>query len=166
MVPIYKYLLQGDFNLKILVYSGDDDGVCGTIGTQKWIWNLGNQLQVTSLPEEDEWQPYLFHGQLAGYFTIWRQIRLGFVTIRGAGHEVSYTLHIIHFSHISHGRLLFSFVVVLLLCRCQLINQRCHWISGLDIFWETGLERGRASPDDERGRREGEGEEELCIEII
>ena len=85
MIPIYKYLLQGNFNLKILVYSGDDDGVCGTIGTQKWIWNLGNRLTSP----EDEWRPYLFHGQLAGYYTIWRNNRMGFVTIRGAGHEVS-----------------------------------------------------------------------------
>jgi hypothetical protein len=84
MVPIYKYLLNGDFNLKILVYSGDDDGVCGTIGTQKWIWDLGNELTSP----DDEWQTYLVDGQLAGYYTIWRPNKMGFVTIHGAGHEV------------------------------------------------------------------------------
>lgn len=94
MVPVYRYLLQGNFNLRILVYSGDDDGVCGTIGTQKWIWNLGNTLTSP----DDEWQPYLFHGQLAGYYTIWRENKMGFVTIHGAGHEVS--LHLILFSRL------------------------------------------------------------------
>ena len=28
-------------DLRVLVYSGDDDGVCGTIGTQRWIYDLG-----------------------------------------------------------------------------------------------------------------------------
>ena len=85
MVPIYNYLLKGGFGLKILVYSGDDDGVCGTVGTQKWIWNL--ETEMTN-PETDEWQPYLFHNQLVGYFTVWKESKMGFVTIRGAGHEV------------------------------------------------------------------------------
>lgn len=31
-VPIYNYLIDGGFGLNILVYSGDDDSVCGTIG--------------------------------------------------------------------------------------------------------------------------------------
>lgn len=84
MVPIYKYLIEGNFGLRILVYSGDDDGVCGTVGTQKWIWNLGNKLSSIN----DEWQPYLFHNQLAGYYTVWKESKMGFVTIRGAGHEV------------------------------------------------------------------------------
>lgn len=83
MVPIYKYLIEGNYGLKILVYSGDDDGVCGTVGTQKWIWKLGNKLEP-----EDEWQPYLFHNQLVGYYTIWKDAKMGFVTIHGAGHEV------------------------------------------------------------------------------
>lgn len=30
--PIYNYLIDGGFGLDILVYSGDDDSVCGTIG--------------------------------------------------------------------------------------------------------------------------------------
>ena len=38
MQPIYQELLRSDAGLSILVYSGDDDAVCGTIGTQEWIW--------------------------------------------------------------------------------------------------------------------------------
>jgi hypothetical protein len=37
MVPIYQYLIDGGYGLNILVYSGDDDGVCATIGTQEWV---------------------------------------------------------------------------------------------------------------------------------
>ena len=37
MVPIYQYLIEGGYGLDILVYSGDDDSVCGTEATQKWV---------------------------------------------------------------------------------------------------------------------------------
>lgn len=36
--PIYNYLIDGGYGLNILVYSGDDDSICATIGTQSWIW--------------------------------------------------------------------------------------------------------------------------------
>lgn len=35
--PIYNYLINGGFGLDILVFSGDDDSVCATIGTQDWV---------------------------------------------------------------------------------------------------------------------------------
>jgi len=41
MTAYYNYLIDGDFGLDILVYSGDDDDVCATQGTQSWIWDLG-----------------------------------------------------------------------------------------------------------------------------
>lgn len=44
MVPIYQYLIDGGFGLDILVYSGDDDSVCATIGTQSWIWDMGYEV--------------------------------------------------------------------------------------------------------------------------
>lgn len=34
MVPIYQYLIDGGYDLDILVFSGDDDGVCATVGVQ------------------------------------------------------------------------------------------------------------------------------------
>lgn len=34
---IYNYLIDGGFGLNILVYSGDDDSVCATVGTQDWV---------------------------------------------------------------------------------------------------------------------------------
>jgi carboxypeptidase C (cathepsin A) len=80
--PIYNYLIDNKFGLNLLVYSGDDDAVCGTIGTQAWIWNLG--YQTTANP----WAVYTYNQQTAGYLTKWRNTKLAFLTIHGAGHEV------------------------------------------------------------------------------
>jgi hypothetical protein len=40
MEPYYQYLIDSGANLKILVFSGDDDSVCGTVGTQSWIYDV------------------------------------------------------------------------------------------------------------------------------
>ena len=82
MTPIYNYLLDGGYKLNILVYSGDDDDVCATIGTQSWIWGLGYNV------DGKEWQPYTVDSQVAGYLTKWSNTKLAFATVRGAGHEV------------------------------------------------------------------------------
>eukprot|EP00608_Synchroma_pusillum_P008497 CAMPEP_0198429554 /NCGR_PEP_ID=MMETSP1452-20131203/8168_1 /TAXON_ID=1181717 /ORGANISM="Synchroma pusillum, Strain CCMP3072" /LENGTH=457 /DNA_ID=CAMNT_0044149965 /DNA_START=4 /DNA_END=1377 /DNA_ORIENTATION=- len=85
MEKVYRYLLGGDhgYNLKVLVYSGDDDSVCATVGTQRFIYDLGPK--VTSL-----WDVWYVDGQTAGYLT---QFDAGtqdfsFLTVHGAGHEV------------------------------------------------------------------------------
>jgi len=80
--PIYNYLVDKKLNLDILVYSGDDDSVCGTVGTQSWIWDLGYTVAGKS------WKAYTYNQQTAGYSTIWADTGLGFLTIHGAGHEV------------------------------------------------------------------------------
>lgn len=80
--PIYNYLVDGGFGLNILVYSGDDDSICATIGTQSWIWDLGYEVAGK------EWQVYTVDQQTAGYLTQWKNTKLGFLTIHGAGHEV------------------------------------------------------------------------------
>ena len=82
MTPIYNYLIDSGANLTILVYSGDDDTVCATLGTQEWIWDLG--YNVSGKP----WQPYYVSGQPAGYLTKWKGTGLAFMTVHGAGHEV------------------------------------------------------------------------------
>lgn len=82
MVPIYSYLIDGNYDLDILVFSGDDDAVCGTVGVQHWIWELG--YKVTGRM----YQHYEVAGQMAGYATKWADAKLGFVTVHGAGHEV------------------------------------------------------------------------------
>jgi len=80
--PIYNYLIDGGFGLNILVYSGDDDSVCGTIGTQSWIWDLGYEVDGV------QWRPYMVNQQTAGFLTKYKNSGLAFLTIHGAGHEV------------------------------------------------------------------------------
>jgi carboxypeptidase C (cathepsin A) len=80
--PIYNYLINGGYGLNILVYSGDDDSICATIGTQSWIWNLGYT------PAADIWSVYTVDQQTAGYLTKWENTKLAFLTIHRAGHEV------------------------------------------------------------------------------
>ena len=41
MMPVYEKLLKASPPLKMLIYSGDDDAVCATLGTQQFIWDLG-----------------------------------------------------------------------------------------------------------------------------
>lgn len=82
MTPYYNYLIDGNYNLNILVYSGDDDTVCATIGTQSWIWDLGYQVSKT------KWEAYSVNGQTAGYITKWKNTKLALATVHGAGHEV------------------------------------------------------------------------------
>ena len=91
MLPMEKYyrtILNSKThpNLRILVYSGDDDSVCGTIGTQRWIYDLG--FSVNSL-----WTTWFVDGQTAGYITTFKtpfskESRFAFMTVHGAGHEV------------------------------------------------------------------------------
>lgn len=86
MTDYYRYLLEGNekYDLDILVYSGDDDAVCATIGTQDWIYSLGYDPLKGS-----EWKAWKTDdGQLGGYLTKFKGARLAFATIHGAGHEV------------------------------------------------------------------------------
>ena len=48
MTPYYQYLIDGKYGLNILVYSGDDDDVAATVGSQEWIWDLGYQVSYLS----------------------------------------------------------------------------------------------------------------------
>jgi carboxypeptidase C (cathepsin A) len=83
MTPFYNYLIDGKFGLNMLVYSGDDDFVCSTYGTQSWIWDLGYKVAPGK-----EWQEYTVNNQTAGYITKWKGTKLGLATVRGAGHMV------------------------------------------------------------------------------
>jgi len=79
MEPIYLFLKNGNYNLNIMVFSGDDDSVCGTIGTQSWVWELGYAVIK-------KWSPWHFNGQVAGFELRFDGLR--FATVHGAGHEV------------------------------------------------------------------------------
>jgi carboxypeptidase C (cathepsin A) len=72
----------------VLVYSGDDDSVCGTIGTQRWIYDLGYPVAKNC-----NWNVWTVDGQTAGYITKFdtpysKDSRFAFITVHFAGHEV------------------------------------------------------------------------------
>ena len=81
--PFYKDLIELMPDMKILVYSGTDDSVCATYGTQRWIWNLGYEVD-----DDVNWAPYVIRNQTAGHITAWKNTNLVFATVLNAGHEV------------------------------------------------------------------------------
>jgi len=100
MVPVYRGLLNSSASragaLKMLIYSGDDDAVCATRGTQQFIWEMGLPLK----PGRAAWAPWKMASgpgcpngpaceQIAGFGTVWEG--LSFVTVHGAGHLVPST---------------------------------------------------------------------------
>jgi len=85
MEPVYEYLFDGKFNLNILVYSGDDDSVCATSGSQEWIWDLRGQ-SVTSDWAQWKYVDDYYGSQIAGYVVKFKDFT--FATVHSAGHEV------------------------------------------------------------------------------
>ena len=92
MMPVYQRLVAKG-GLKMTIFSGDDDAVCATRGTQQWIWDLG-------LPVKTPWTPWMMDDgpgcprgpacrQVGGYIT--RYDGLNLVTVHGAGHLVPAT---------------------------------------------------------------------------
>eukprot|EP01059_Diplonema_ambulator_P027787 TRINITY_DN46470_c0_g1_i1.p2 TRINITY_DN46470_c0_g1~~TRINITY_DN46470_c0_g1_i1.p2 ORF type:complete len:456 (+),score=144.67 TRINITY_DN46470_c0_g1_i1:165-1370(+) len=81
MVPVWEELIATKA-LKIVIYSGDDDSICPTLGTQQWIWGMG--LEIKS-----EWHQWFVDGQVAGFITEFDGFT--FATVRGAGHMVPST---------------------------------------------------------------------------
>ena len=41
MEPIWQWIIDNDPSLHITIVSVDDDTVCGTLGRQSWIWEMG-----------------------------------------------------------------------------------------------------------------------------
>jgi Serine carboxypeptidase len=63
----------------MLKFSGDIDAVVPTLGTMRWIHELGWKIN-------NKWRPYYLNGMVAGY--IEEHDGLTFATVRGAGHAV------------------------------------------------------------------------------
>merc|ERR1719336_723611 len=82
MMPVYKWLIN-NADIDIVIYSGDDDSVCATLGTQQFIWEIA--------PLESNWKAWTFGDteQLGGYIT--RFTGITFLTVHGAGHMVPST---------------------------------------------------------------------------
>lgn len=69
MMPLYSYLLNSSngFGLDVLVYSGDDDMVCATEGSQEWIYDLGFPTDPTRAWHSWHYDDATFGRQAAGY---------------------------------------------------------------------------------------------------
>jgi carboxypeptidase C (cathepsin A) len=92
IIDLYKELIQRaciENDLQVFVFSGDDDSVCSTSGTQYWIYDLGVSPMADLF-----WKSWTVEGEVAGYVT---QFELEtpegkgsfvFATVHGAGHEV------------------------------------------------------------------------------
>jgi len=94
MQPLYSYLLNATngFGLKVLVYSGDDDMVCSTSGSQEWIYGLG----FDTVPDRG-WHSWhydddVFGRQAGGFVASFEEREMSghfaFVTAHACGHEV------------------------------------------------------------------------------
>jgi len=81
----YKLLPQGSIwiypqlrgKYRILIFSGDTDGIVPTYGTRRWIQELGWAIL-------ENWRPYYTNGQVSGYITKYNG--MDFVTVHGVGH--------------------------------------------------------------------------------
>jgi len=89
LIDFYKEVVTNglEHNLNMMVYSGDDDSICSTAGTQYWIYDIGLDVEKKKL-----WQPWKVNGHIAGYGTPFK-VKDGsgsftFATVHGAGHEV------------------------------------------------------------------------------
>lgn len=86
MIPVYRALLAT--KLRIMVYSGDVDGIVPTTGTRAWVEGLKLKVKAS-------WRPWLTPAsarlpqQVGGYVTEYAGLTLA--TVRGAGHMVPYT---------------------------------------------------------------------------
>jgi Serine carboxypeptidase len=119
VVALYREIVErgveGSHRLRMLVFSGDDDSVCSTAGTQEWVWTLG-------VEPDKLWKAWQVNGQTAGFVSTFRlgpkertggfdgndythddfgrddgpfrtdaggaTATLAFATVHGAGHEV------------------------------------------------------------------------------
>ena len=90
-MDLYKELVdmgvKQKHSLNILVFSGDDDSICSTAGTQEWIFDLGVDPMDGHL-----WKAWKVEDQTAGFVTHFdlggdADATFTFATVHGAGHE-------------------------------------------------------------------------------
>lgn len=91
MEPVWDYLMT-NHDLRVMIYSGDDDSICAPLGTQSWIWKLGYEV-TDAWSAWDYEDPEYGPGQVGGYhvkFNVTNSSKstLSFVTVHHAGHEV------------------------------------------------------------------------------
>eukprot|EP01083_Nonionella_stella_P007795 22426_1 len=86
MQPTYQWLIENGDDLRITIVSGDDDSVCGTLGTQSWIWDMNYTVNA-----EYNWKRWMdSKGQVGGYMVKFEKA-FNFVTVHSAGHMIPET---------------------------------------------------------------------------
>ena len=75
---IWIYTILQRYGYHLMHYSGDTDGVVPTLGTRRWIEELG-------WPVTQEWQPWYTDSQVSGY-TVQYANNFWFTTVHGVGH--------------------------------------------------------------------------------
>ena len=92
MEPTWKWLFTNAPSVHYTIVSGDDDSVCGTLGTQSWIYDLGYEIEKPWSAWTDE------SGQNGGYLIKFKDA-LSFVTVHSAGTYINYIIYIQYASH-------------------------------------------------------------------
>jgi serine carboxypeptidase-like clade 2 len=81
VIPLYQQFFEEN-KIRILVYSGDVDGVVPHTGTEEWL--ASKALGLTLDKPFEAWKAS--NGQVGGYRTVYKQMT--YATVRGAGHMV------------------------------------------------------------------------------
>ncbi|WJX40356.1 Serine carboxypeptidase-like 42 [Trifolium repens] len=84
MLPVLKRIVQN--HIPVWVYSGDQDSVVPLLGSRTLIRELALDLNFNIT---DPYRVWFHKGQVGGWVTEYGNL-LTFVTVRGAGHMVSY----------------------------------------------------------------------------
>ncbi|KAH7717918.1 Protein K10C2.1 [Aphelenchoides avenae] len=86
--PIFNWILEQDYPLKVLIFNGDTDGVCNFLGAEWFVEALG--LRVVE--ERAPWTHQQYDAQpvTAGFLKRFasRRLTVDLLTFRGAGHLV------------------------------------------------------------------------------
>jgi len=86
---IRKILAQESIRTRrFLVFSGDADGVCPTIGTMHWIWRVAESSQRRQI---DIWSQWLDSSNQTGGMVSKFDSQFSFATVHSAGHMVAQT---------------------------------------------------------------------------
>jgi|TARA_Y100000992_G_scaffold299504_1_gene266408 carboxypeptidase C (cathepsin A) len=85
-IPLINKILNDKYisDLDILIMSGTNDSICGTIKTQEWI----KELDIKS---KKKWKQYFIHKEPAGYLSTYKSVNkkmVIFATVNHAGHEI------------------------------------------------------------------------------
>merc|ERR1719410_3300063 len=81
-VPYVQDVLAN--NVRVLIYSGNNDLVCSMAGSRHWIYGALNESDTgKSLGNWTEWH---CNGEVGGWYEQWE--KLTFLLVRDAGHEV------------------------------------------------------------------------------